>query len=192
MAKKTGKLKDKSCKSSKNHTKEKIIARFSGDSVISSSKGARDLYSRSFFGEYIDGKIHYSFVEALYLIGKNKIEVYDNTKKISFNLLLDKCKKVDKKIQIKYIVYKDLRDRGYLLKTALKFGADFRVYDKGAYPGKEHAKWILYPVNENSELTWHEFSAKNRVAHSTKKNLLIAIVDSEGSIIYYEIAWIRP
>src|SRR3990167_5393958 len=84
-----------------------------------------------------------------------------------------------------YIVYKDLRNRGYLLKTALKFGADFRVYDKGQRPGKEHARWILYPISENAELTWQDFSAKNRVAHSTKKNLLVAVVDSEGDITYY-------
>ena len=89
-------------------------------------------------------------------------------------------------------MFKDLRDKGYLLKTALKFGADFRVYDKGHKPGKEHAKWILYPVSESQEMTWHDFSAKNRVAHSTKKNLLIAVVDSEGDITYYEIAWRRP
>ena len=34
--------------------------------------------------------------------------------------------------------------------------------------------------------------AKNRVAHSTKKNLLIAIVDEEAKVSYYEIRWIQP
>ncbi len=165
---------------------------FSGDEIVSSSKEAKDLYSQSLFGEYIDSKIHYSFSEALYLVDRGKINVYSKTKKLSFNQILEKCKLIDRKIQTKYIVYKDLRNRGYLLKTALKFGADFRVYDKGQRPGKEHARWILYPVSENSELTWHEFSAKNRVAHSTKKNLLIAVLDSEGDITYYEISWIRP
>ena len=170
----------------------KIKAQFSEENVISASKEARDLYSKSLFGEYANKRIQYSFVEALYLLEKGKIEVYDKTKKLNFNQLLDKCKKVDKKIYTKYLVYKDLRDRGYLLKTALKFGADFRVYDKGTRPGKTHAKWILYPVNESDELTWHDFSAKNRVAHSTKKNLLIAIVDHEGDITYYQIEWTRP
>ena len=78
------------------------------------------------------------------------------------------------------------------MKTALKFGADFRVYDRGIKPGEDHAKWIVYPVNETSYLTWYEFAAKNRVAHSTKKRLLIAIVDEEGSVTYYEIRWVRP
>lgn len=172
--------------------KKLIKGVFSGDSIVSSSKEAKDLYGNRLFGEYVSGKVNYSLSEALYLVEKKKMEVFRNTKKLSFNELMEKCKKLDKKVGIKFIVFKDLRDKGYLLKSALKFGADFRVYDKGKRPGKEHAKWILYPVSEDNEMTWHDFSAKNRVAHSTKKNLLIAIVDSEGSITYYEIKWERP
>jgi tRNA-intron endonuclease len=40
-------------------------------------------------------------------------------------------------------------------------------------------------------MSWHEFSAKNRVAHSTRKNLLLAILDQEGDIIYYEVKWMK-
>ena len=41
-------------------------------------------------------------------------------------------------------------------------------------------------------MTWYEFAAKNRVAHSTKKNLLIAIVDAEADVTFYEIQWLKP
>ena len=85
-----------------------------------------------------------------------------------------------------------MRNRGFIVQPALKFGAEFRVYARGVKPGQDHAKWILYPVSENSSLTWHDFSAKNRVAHSTKKNLLIGIVDEEQDVTYYEIRWIKP
>jgi len=93
---------------------------------------------------------------------------------------------------VRFCVYKDLRNRGYIIKTALKFGADFRVYDRGVKPGEDHAKWIVYPVYESSTLTWYEFAAKNRVAHSTKKRLLIGVVDDENSVSYWEVRWIRP
>ena len=179
-------------KTKKNSIKKKIRGIFSGDSVVSGSKEAKDLYSKSLFGEYIGKKMHYSLSEALYLVDKKKMDIYKNTRKMSFSEFMDKCKRLDKNIHVKFTVYKDLRSKGYLLKTALKFGADFRVYDKGKRPGKAHAKWILYPVSENEGLTWYDFAAKNRVAHSTKKNLLIAIVDSEGSITYYEVGWKRP
>lgn len=176
----------------KSTNKSLIRGILSGESIVSGSKEAKDLYGNSLFGEYANKKVSYSLSEALYLVEKKKMEVFRNTKKLNFQDLMEKCKKIDKKIVVKYTVYKDLRSKGYLLKTALKFGADFRVYDKGKRPGKAHAKWILYPVSESDDLTWQEFSAKNRVAHSTKKNLLIGVVDSEGSITYYEVGWRRP
>jgi tRNA-intron endonuclease len=119
------------------------------------------------------------------------MDVFSRNKKISKKELLKKFQRFDKKIQIKYPVFKNLRQRGYILKTALKFGADFRVYNKGSKPGKKHAKWVVFVDHESKKLTWHEFSAKNRVAHSTKKNLLLAIVDEESGITYYEVSWLK-
>jgi len=179
-------------KSIKVKNSKEIKAVLSDGEITSASKEALDLYSNRLFGEYSEKRVRYSLSEAIYLVDKGKISVYKKTKKLSLNQLIDECKKIDKKAYVKFLVFKDLRDKGYILKTALKFGADFRVYDKGSKPGKEHAKWILYPISESQEMTWHDFSAKNRVAHSTKKNLLIAIVDSEGDITYYEISWVRP
>ncbi|NTV22891.1 MAG: tRNA-intron lyase, partial [Nanoarchaeota archaeon] len=98
----------------------------------------------------------------------------------------------DKNLLTRYAVFKDLRNRGYIVKTALKFGADFRVYDRGKKPGEEHAKWVVYPVNEDASLTWYEFAAKNRVAHSTKKKLLLGVVDGEREVSFWECRWIRP
>ena len=111
---------------------------------------------------------------------------------MSFDSFLKKAKKVEPNFWIRYCVFRDMRNRGYIIKTALKFGADFRVYDRGVKPGEDHAKWIVYPVHEGEHLTWYEFSAKNRVAHSTKKRLLIGVVDDEGDVTYYEIRWVRP
>ena len=77
--------------------------------------------------------------------------------------LLKKFEKIDKKFKTKYFVFADMREKGYIEKTALKFGAEFRVYDKGIKPGDDHSKWVVFPVHESSSLTWHDFSAKNRV-----------------------------
>ncbi|MCK4552829.1 tRNA-intron lyase [Candidatus Pacearchaeota archaeon] len=171
---------------------KKIQAHIIGEIISSNSSEAHALYKKSCFGEPVAGKIQYSLSETLFLVEKNKIEVFSRNKKISEKELMNKFKRIDKKIQIKYPVFKDLREKGYIVKTALKFGADFRIYDKGQRPGKKHAKWIVFADHESKRLTWHEFSAKNRVAHSTKKNLLLAIVDEEGDITYYEVKWLRP
>ncbi len=121
------------------------------------------------------------------------MQVLDSkNKEVSFETFLKKAKKFQPKFLTRYAVYKDMRNRGYIVKTALKFGADYRVYDRGVKPGEDHAKWILYPVAESEAETWYNFSAKNRVAHSTRKKLLIGIVDAEGDVTYYSIKWEKP
>ena len=170
----------------------KIEAHIIGEIVSSNSQEAFSLHNKSQFGEIKESKIKYSLFEALYLVEKEKMEIISKNKKILQKDLLKKFQRFDKKIQIKYPVFKDLREKGYVVKTALKFGAEFRVYEKGSKAGEKHAKWIVFTDYESKKLTWHEFSAKNRVAHSTKKNLLIAIVDGEGDVTYYEVKWLKP
>jgi tRNA-intron endonuclease len=171
---------------------EKIQAHLVGEVISSNDSNAHALHKKSAFGEPVGEKIQYTLSESIYLVEKEKMDLFSKKKEISKKEIIKKLQKIDKKIQIKYPVYKDLREKGYVVKTALKFGADFRVYEKGARPGNKHAKWVVFVDHESNKFSWSEFAAKNRVAHSTKKNLLIAIVDEESDISYYEIAWIRP
>ena len=161
---------------------------------LEDSDEARELYNKSRFGKVLDdGKVQLSLLEGLYLIEKGKIRVKDRRGQVyTTKRFIRKARAIEPNFWTRYCVFSDMRNRGYIIKTALKFGADFRVYDRGVKPGEDHAKWIVYPVHEASSITWYEFAAKNRVAHSTKKRLLIGIVDDESDVTYYEIAWKRP
>lgn len=162
--------------------------------LLENSNEARELVHKGGFGtEQKDGTVELSIVEALYLLEKKKITVRDGrNKKLAFADLLRRTNKRGSKVWEKYNVFANLRDRGYIVKTALKFGADFRVYDRGVKPGQDHAKWLVYAVKEKDTQTWYDFSAKNRVAHSTRKKLLIGVVDDEGDVSYWECGWVRP
>lgn len=174
--------------------KEKIAGIFSNERVVAEACNAvRELYDKSRYGEETgDGKFQYSLVEALFLMEKGRMEIYEGKKAMGFDSFLKKAGKVEPNFWVRYCVFKDMRARGYIVKTALKFGADFRVYDRGVKPGEDHAKWVLFPVHEATGFTWYEFAAKNRVAHSTRKRLLLGIVDDEGDVTFYEIRWTRP
>ena len=175
--------------------KEPVKAYFSKERVLTeSSDNGRELYNQSRYGDLLDdGRVQLSLIEALYLLDKKKLILYDGKNKdIGFDFLLKKAQKSESNFWTRYSVYKDIRNRGYIIKTALKFGADFRIYDRGVKPGEDHARWVVFPVSESSYLTWYEFSAKNRVAHSTKKRLLIGCVDNEGDVTYWEVRWLRP
>lgn len=168
-----------------------IVANLSGDKISSSSSAAFSLYEKSRFGEKAGSKIDYSWLEAFYLVSEGRMEIYSSGKKLGEENFFRKLKKKDKKVETKLAVFSDLRNKGHVVKTALKFGAEFRVYDKGVKPGEEHARWILDSVKESDIMNWHDFAAKSRVAHSTKKNLLLGVVDEEGSVTYYEVGWVK-
>jgi len=175
--------------------KQLIKTTFAKERVLTgNSDEARELYNQSRYGSLLEnGKVQLSLLEALYLLEKGKIELLDGrNKKITFDKFLKKAQKLELNFWVRYCVFKDMRDRGYIIKTALKFGADFRVYDRGVKPGEDHARWVVYPVHEGSTLTWYEFAAKNRVAHSTRKKLLIGVVDGEGDVSFWESRWLRP
>jgi tRNA-intron endonuclease len=170
----------------------KIKATLVSGKVTSNSEEAHNLFATQRFGEKTGEKIVYSLSEVLFLVNEKKMEVLDYKNKIlDEREVMKKFERIDKKFRIKYIVFGDLRKKGYIVKTALKYGAEFRVYEKGVSIEKGHSKWICFPVSENQLIRWQEFSAKNRVAHSTKKNLLIAIVDEEEDVSYFEVKWIR-
>ena len=168
-----------------------ITAHFSGEKVVSSSSDAFSFYEKSRLGEKKNGRIEYSSVEALHLVSNGKMAVMSGKKSLDGEVLLKKFKKKDKNIELKETVFSDLRRKGYIVKTALKFGTEFRVYEKGVKPGEEHALWILSVVGENEKMNWRDFAAKSRVAHSTRKKLLVGVVDEEGDVTYYEVGWVR-
>lgn len=194
----TSKLNPSSAESEDKKEKSKrpkIKSIFAKERVLTeNSNEARDLFQQGRYGVVLeDGQVQLSLHEALYLLEKGRIEIFDQRKKLlEFTDYLKKAKRVEPNFWIRYAVFKDMRNRGYIVKTALKFGADFRVYDRGVKPGEDHARWVVYPVHEGSTLTWYEFAAKNRVAHSTKKRLMLAVVDDESDVTYWEVKWVRP
>jgi len=175
--------------------KETVLGVFSKTTVLTeNSDEARELYNQSRYGTILPGgRVQLSLIEAAYLAEKGAIMIVSEANRsIDIEKFFKKATKTDPNFWTRFAVYKDMRNRGYITKTALKFGADFRVYARGVKPGEDHAKWIVYPVEESSALTWYEFSAKNRVAHSTKKRLLIGVVDAENDVTYWEIKWTKP
>lgn len=120
------------------------------------------------------------------------MKIFDsNDNEIKLKDIIKRFEKSDKSFLTKYIVFNDLRKKGNLVKSALKFGAEFRVYGAGSNIGEEHAKWILFCLSEHDKISVRDFSAKNRVAHSTNKKLLIAVVDDEEDVSYYEARWLK-
>ena len=159
--------------------------------LIDDERLANSLHSKGFIGKLEKGKLELSGVEALYLASKEKIIITKANKELTEQELLKIFSKNDKRFILKYKVFCDLRSSGFVVKTALKYGFDFRVYDKGVMPGEDHAIWLIYCVNQNESLRIGDYSKLIRVCHSVKKKMLLGIVDDEGDVTYWESAWIK-
>ena len=160
------------------------------DRVIVKDENAHNLYNKRYYGNLTDFGLELSFIEALFLLTKNKIEIYDDDKLITKEDLTNIIRQ--KHIFSHYLVYKDLRIRGYIIKTGFKYGSDFRIYERGHAPGDGHSNFLVKILSEEQEIKVRDFSSYVRVAHGVRKTLLLAVVDDEYDITYYDREWTKP
>src|ERR1041385_2004238 len=105
-----------------------------GKILTENSSAAQELYEKNRYGTLLsDGRVQLGILEALYLVDKKRLTVVDGKNKSLTGLALAKKAK-EHDFLTRYAVYKDFRDRGYIIKTALKFGADFRIYARVSKP----------------------------------------------------------
>lgn len=167
---------------------------YKGKIIVWDEAQANHLYQRGFFGKPLSGgKLQLAPVETLYLLESGKIRVVGNDgKNLNFRALAEKLTEADPELMLKYTAYADLRSRGYVIKTGLKFGAHFRVYERGEKPGEAHSKFLVQAIPESVKMTPTELARAVRLAHSVKKKIFWAVVDDEGDITYYSISRERP
>ena len=78
----------------------KIQTHITGEIISSNDPETRALYKKSVFGEPVGEKIQYTLSEALFLVDKNKIDILSRSKKIPKKELVNKLRRIDKRIQI--------------------------------------------------------------------------------------------
>jgi tRNA-intron endonuclease len=146
------------------------------------------------FGENHEGKVLLSPEETLFLMEKRQELPVEDTKgkRMSFDELMKEFVQKDKEFHRKYIVYRDLRGRGFIVKTGFKFGTHYRIYERGVKPGEGHAVWLVHVVPEEFKCDFHTFSGKVRLAQNVRKKMIYALVDKEGDITYYKIERFSP
>lgn len=156
------------------------------------------VYEPGYYGKQLGGRLELALVEALLLLKRGRIRVFQGEKQLSFQELYHHACGLDKRFPHKYRVYEDLRERGLLVRTGFKFGCDFRVYDrgvqlkKGPKSAKEHTKWIVFSVPEDFTMSFAELSRSVRLAHNIRARMLWAVVDNEGDCTYYMITRHKP
>ena len=164
--------------------------------IISDSNGIEDFYKSSYIGTLEEDEegnevLILEPIEVLLLIERHRILIWEdndkNKKQYDFESLLTYLTQFDERLWQKYIIYMDLRKRGYLVRTGYGDGIDFRVYKRGADFEKEAAKFLIYPVFEGAPIELKDLDKISRVAMSSRKDLIVATVDRLSKAIYYSV-----
>jgi tRNA-intron endonuclease len=162
---------------------EILSGRLNKDKVQLGQEAVAELYGQSYFGRPLSKGLELSLVEAVYLLDRSKIKVLNEGKELDFQSLFEISSSLEKGFEFRYVVYKDLRERGYYVQPGRP---DFRVYPRGGHPGKSAAEYYVLVISERTPLPLNSVLEPVCLAGQMRKKLMLAIVDEESDITFYE------
>ena len=152
--------------------------------IIFDEKASKKLFEKEFFGKPFGGGIQISLVESLYLIKQGFLKLSNLKKDV-----LETFEKIQPDVNLRLIVFSDLKNRGLIVKTGFKFGTHFRAYTKK--PGETHAEYLVHGVEKSFKSSWADISRAVRLAHSVNKEILFASI-SNKEVYYIKLGRLRP
>ena len=175
---------NKFCMSFENNSKIQGVL-IKNQIIVLNPDSQRDLEQKG-YGEFEKNKFYLKSFESLYLLYTGALTLFKGKKKVGFDSLIQICKKNDEGILTKFLVYRDLRTRGYTVKDGFGFGSDFRVYGKGDF-GEKGAKFLVFGLSEGKQEKIGKFQKKIEEIIKMGKEPIIAVIERRGEIIYYKI-----
>jgi len=138
------------------------------------------------FGDLKGDKLHFAPYESFYLLEKQKIKVYNKPagRELELRDLVRKFSTGKPEIWIKYLVYRDLRDRGYIVRESRR-SFDFDIYGKGPL------RRLISIIYEGGEASLRKLSTLLNYSEKEKKELILAVVDRRTDIVYYTLSSLR-
>lgn len=165
--------------------------------IIWDISDSQTLFSQGYYGkpigipkpkpEEIDAPLVLDLIEGLYLLENKKITINKSKIKISIMEMNEICKNEYHDFEKKYLVYKNFRDKGYIINPGIKFGCDFAVYEKG--PGIDHAPYLIQVYNRNESITSTGIVLAGRLATTVRKQFILAIPKGKEKIEFLALDW---
>ena len=153
--------------------------------VIDSVKQQDQLRSKG-YGEKIKDMYILENYEALFLLYSKRLVLKKQKSTLDFSTFLQTLLKNDLSIFTKFLIFRDLRTRGYIAKEGFGFGNDFRVYERGEYSRKA-AKYVIFGINEGISVKANILFENIRSIEKMGKEAIIAVIERRGEIIYYKV-----
>ena len=165
--------------------------------IVWNIEDSRKLFSSGYYGkpigipkpkfDEIDVPLILDLIEGLYLLENKKISIYKDKKKITVEAMTEICKKEVHEFEKKYLVYKNFRDKGYIINPGIKFGCDFAVYEKG--PGIDHAPFLIQVYNRSDSISSTAIVLAGRLATTVRKQFIYAIPKGKDKVDFIALDW---
>jgi len=156
---------------------------------IADHPSACSIHDQSFFGNFTsDKQLELDLMEALILQERKRIHIYDEQHhEMSFENIIAFAAKSDDRIWTKYLIYRDLRQRGYVVRMGFGDGMDFRVFPRGAQHQEDVAKYFICILPEGDPVQLETLDKITKQSIMARKELLLAIIDRLGDPTYYKL-----
>ena len=165
--------------------------------IVWDVEDSRRLFSQGYYGkpigmpkpkiDEIDVPLILDLIEGMYLLENKKITINNKNQKMSVEEMTDICKKEVHEFEKKYLVYKNFRDKGYVINPGIKFGCDFAVYEKG--PGIDHAPFLIQVYNRSESITSTGIVLAGRLATTVRKQFILAIPKGKDKVDFLALDW---
>lgn len=169
--------------------------------VIWDISDSRALFGSGYYGKPLgipkpkgtdfDAPLVLDLIEGCYLVEKRRLQLFHiDGKEVSLNEIRKICKKQYVDFDAKYLVFQNLRNKGYIVTPGIKFGCDFAVYEQG--PGIDHAPYLVRVFRATDDLTATGVVLAGRLATTVKKQFILAIPKvTERKVDYVGFDWWR-
>lgn len=160
------------------------------DQAMISDKDMQHSLELRGFGEVIKKKFFLKPFESLYLLYIDKLRLFKAKQPVTFDYLIDECIKHDSEALTKFLIYRDLRTRGYIAKDGFGLGSDFRVYERGQF-GEKGTKYVVFGLTEGKRRKVRELQEQIEQITKMGKEPVLAVIERRGEVIYYKVSRIQ-
>ena len=159
------------------------------DSKVNLTTGQwQDLYDNNFLGLPENSTLILDPEEAVLLAERGRIKLFKNSdlvEEIPIHEYVNYISAIQKEFWRKYVVYKDLRGRGYVVRAGYGELAPYRRYPRGAKPNKAQSDTFIFPFAEGAYLDLGQLDTIVKQAQANRKVLILGMVDRSGDVTYY-------
>lgn len=169
---------------------EPVDAVFDGRKGYVGSSDADRISQQGFYGNRTDdNRLELEPVELLHLIERKRLVVKKpDGESIGPDFIVSELLDEDPDLWTRYLVFRDLRSRGYAVRQGFGSGIGFRVYSRGDKPGNASASQLVYVLKEGVPISLSDLDMVTQTAASSRKKLVFALVDQNGEVNFYRVA----